>query len=468
MSNDNNALKPICEPIGQLLHLGMDKTTDLIVKGVCKIMNIENESLKQKEIEQKIHAIEENDKLKEAEQRLKDVERERLVDKKNNVFVDGEYYNFSDLFFNLGLTNKSKEMPILKKYEVKEVCNIFTFECPVGVTKSSIEGKIEEIAAFFETYEGNIEIRKHKNLIEIVVITSDIFDRVYNYNPNDFKSIEGLKIPLGFFLSDDYEVKMLVTDMTKNGYHSMLVAGSSGFGKSSVIRLILLHLVLNYPPEYLQIVIFAGKGDNDFLFMYNAPHLYNNKCYVDLDEIVGNEETKKEQGTKEILDDLVDEVVKRNAILKKYKCKDINEYHRKGYKDLPYKLIVFDEYSYMHSHKKFSRLQSLMGSLISTARSCGICVITAMQDSQKEYYITQMRYNTNLKICYKAENASHSRNMCNQDGLELIRRVGECRFYAPGMTNGKEYVMMKSILPPEDTDELINMIKDKYPIKIKQ
>lgn len=50
--------------------------------------------------------------------------------------------------------------------------------------------------------------------------------------------------------------------------------------------------------------------------MYDTPHLYNNKCYIDLDEIVGNEPTKKEEGTKEILDDLVEEVVKRNAILK--------------------------------------------------------------------------------------------------------------------------------------------------------
>lgn len=462
MSNDNNVLKPLCEPIGQLLNSGMEKMAELIAKGICKITGTQTESLRQKELEKKLYAMEESNKLKDMEQQVKDIEREKLVDKKNNVFVDGERYNFSDLFFNIGLTNKSKEMPILKRYEVKEVCNIFTFECPVGVTKSKIEEKIEEIAAFFETYEGNIEIRKHKNLIDIIVITSDIFDKVYDYDPNAFKSIEGLKIPLGFFLSDDYEIKMLVTDMSKNGYHSMLVAGSSGFGKSSAIRLILLHLVLNYPPEYLQIVIFAGKGDNDFLFMYDTPHLYNNKCYIDLDEIVGNEPTKKEEGTKGILDDLVEEVVKRNAILKKYGCKDIDEYYRKGHKDLPYKLVVFDEYSYMHSHKKFSRLQSLMGSLISTARSCGIRVITAMQDSQKEYYITQMRYNTNLKICYKAENSSHSRNMCNQDGLELIRRKGECRFYAPNMSNGKEYVMMKSILPPEDTDVLIKMIKNKY------
>lgn len=462
MSDNNNVLKPLCEPIGQLLNSGMDKTAELIAKGICKITGTQTESLKQKELEKKLYAMEESNKLKDMEQQVKDIEREKLVDKKNNVFVDGERYNFSDLFFNIGLTNKSKEMPILKRYEVKEVCNTFTFECPVGVTKSKIEEKIEEIAAFFETYEGNIEIRKHKNLIDIIVITSDIFDKVYVYDPNAFKSIEGLKIPLGFFLSDDYEIKMLVTDMSKNGYHSMLVAGSSGFGKSSAIRLILLHLVLNYPPEYLQIVIFAGKGDNDFLFMYDTPHLYNNKCYIDLDEIVGNEPTKKEEGTKGILDDLVEEVVKRNAILKKYGCKDIDEYYRKGHKDLTYKLVVFDEYSYMHSHKKFSRLQSLMGSLISTARSCGIRVITAMQDSQKEYYITQMRYNTNLKICYKAENSSHSRNMCNQDGLELIRRKGECRFYAPNMSNGKEYVMMKSILPPEDTDTLIKMIKNKY------
>lgn len=42
--------------------------------------------------------MEESNKLKDMEQQVKDIEREKLVDKKNNVFVDGERYNFSDLF----------------------------------------------------------------------------------------------------------------------------------------------------------------------------------------------------------------------------------------------------------------------------------------------------------------------------------------------------------------------------------
>lgn len=51
MSNDNNVLKPLCEPIGQLLNSGMEKTAELIAKGICKITGIQTESLKQKELE---------------------------------------------------------------------------------------------------------------------------------------------------------------------------------------------------------------------------------------------------------------------------------------------------------------------------------------------------------------------------------------------------------------------------------
>lgn len=466
MSNDNNALKPICEPIGQLLHLGMDKTTDLIVKGVCKIMHIENESLKQKEIEQKIHAIEENDKLKEAEQRLKDVERERLVDKKNNVFVDGEYYNFSDLFFNLGLTNKSKEMPILKKYEVKEVCNIFTFECPVGVTRSSIADKIEEIAAFFETYEGNIEIRKHKNLIEIIVITSDIFDKVYNYDTNMVKENDGLKFPVGFFLSHDYTVKLLSVNMAKKGNHAALIAGSSGSGKSSLLRLMLMHLVLNYTPEQLQLIIIAGSGDSDFMFLKNtSPHLYNNKIYMDIDEIVGNEENEKKNIPKRvgILDEIKNEIELRLKRFSEVGVANIDEYYKKGYKDIPYKVIVFDEYSYFASTNKFDDLQSVMGSISQTTRKTGVKVIISLQDSQNKFYSPAIKYNTPLKFCFAAENENHSKNMCDSTGLENIKRIGEGRFFSKyNMLPGRDNIAFKAILPPEDTDVLIKMIKDKY------
>ena len=95
MSNDNNVLKPLCEPIGELLNSGMDKFAELIVKGMYKITGTQSESLRQKELEKKLYAMEECNKLKDIEQQVKDIEREKLVDKKNNVFVDGEHYNFS-------------------------------------------------------------------------------------------------------------------------------------------------------------------------------------------------------------------------------------------------------------------------------------------------------------------------------------------------------------------------------------
>lgn len=77
MSNDNNVLKPLCEPIGQLLNSGMEKTAELIAKGICKITGIQTESLKQKELEKKLYSMEESNKLKDMEQQVKDIEREK-------------------------------------------------------------------------------------------------------------------------------------------------------------------------------------------------------------------------------------------------------------------------------------------------------------------------------------------------------------------------------------------------------
>ena len=466
MSNDNNVLKPLCESMGELLNSGMDKFAELIVKGMYKITGTQSESLRQKELEKKLYAMEESNKLKDIEQQVKDIEREKLVDKKNNVFVDGEHYNFSDLFFNIGLTNKSKEMPILKRYKVKEVCNIFTFECPVGVTKSKIEEKIEEIAAFFETYEGNIEIRKHKNLIDIIVITSNIFDKVYDYDTNMVKENEGLKFPVGFFLSYDYTIKLLSVNMAKKGNHAALIAGSSGSGKSSLLRLILIHLVLNYSPEQLQLIIIAGSGDSDFMFLKDtAPHLYNNKVFMDIDEIVGNEVNEKKNIPKRvgILDEIKDEVELRLKRFSEVGVANIDEYYKKGYKDIPYKIIVFDEYSYFASTNKFDDLQSVMGSISQTTRKTGIKVIISLQDSQNRFYSPAIKYNTPLKFCFAAENENHSKNMCDSTGLENIKRIGEGRFFSKfNMIPGRDNIAFKAILPPEDTDVLINMIKNKY------
>lgn len=474
MGDNPNILRPLGNSIGGLLTSCLDKTTDVVVNTTCNALGVETNYAKEKRLQNELESMEKEnktdiirDKIDKIRQKELEMEREALVNKKNNIVIKGEKYNFCDLWFNLGLRNKDKDMPILIDYDVTNICMRFTFEMPVGITKSQIEDKIEEISTFFETHESNIEIRKHKNTIDLIVITCDIFDKVYNYDQNQFKTNEGLKVPLGHFLSDDYKIKLLTTDLSKTGHHAMLIAGMSGFGKSTLLRLILLHLVLNYTPKQLQLVIFAGKGDSDFLFLKDvAPHLYKNKVYINIDDIIGDEPNDKKgiEGYKGVLEELLDEVQERNAIFSSLKCKDIDEYHRKGYNEIPYKVVVFDEYSFYHGDKKFTKLQDTMGSLVQSCRSCGIKVIIALQDAQREYYTSKIKYNTPLKVLFKAENEAHSKNMCNETGLESINRVGEGRFYAPNMPKGRNNIAFKAILPSENTDTLEKMIKERYNI----
>lgn len=462
MSKEGNFLNPLGDSLGNLVKSFMDTTTDLCIKAGCKVLGTETNYIREKNMEKKFEQLKAQKRSEELEQQLKDRKKEFTIDRKNRISIDGEEYNFCDLWFNVGLTNKSKEMPILKRYQVKDVCIIFTFDCPVGITKERIEEKMSEIAAFFDTDYGNIEIRKHKSYIDIILITVNIFDELYKYDPNKMKSKEGLKTPIGIFLSDDYDVKLLNIDFTKDARHATLIAGTSGFGKSNLLRLILLHLVLNYSPEILQLVIIGGKGDNDFLFLKNSPHLYNNKIYIDMDEIVGNNATKSTEKTSELLDDLVEEVTYRNSKISKAGCVDIEDYRSKGYKDIPYKVVVFDEYSYYHSHKKFDKLQSLMGSLVQTCRSCGIKVIIALQDSQGTYYCAAIRYNTPLKFCFAASNANHSKNMCDKEGLENIRRIGEGALFAmSGLPQNRDYINFKALFVPKDNKSLEKIIKDR-------
>lgn len=470
---DNNLLSPLGNSLGDLLNSLLDSGTDLVVKGFCKMTVTETSYIREEKYKKELAQLEKQNKIESLQEKINDRKqkeldkiREEKVNDKNIVYINNEKIDFSDLWFNLGMKNKSKDVPILTNYKVTDICMLFVFELPVGITKSDVEEKIEEIATFFETHESNIEIRKHKNFIDLIVVTCDIFDKVYNYDPKMFESNEGLKVPIGFFLNKNYEIKLLTTDFAKSGRHAMLIAGKSGFGKSTLLRLILLHLILNYTPEQLEIIIFSGKGDTDFIFLKDsAPHLYENKVYVDINEIIGDEAnpSKNIEGYDGVLESIVKEVQYRNKILSEHDCKDIDEYFKKGYKDLKYKVVVFDEYSYYHSDKKFSKLQSAMGSLVSTARSCGIKIIIALQDAQKEYYSAAIKYNVGCKCLFKAENEAHSKNMCNTSGLENLKRIGEGHFYAASnMPTGRDYVQFKGILPPEDTDKLIKMIKNKY------
>lgn len=428
------------------------------------ITNKETNYLRQKKMLLLEQLADKDELERKRQEKIDNFNRLQLI-KKNIVNIEGETIDFTSLWINIGLKNKHKEIPILIKYNIIEVGIVFTFELPIGVSEGQIRDKIDEIAIFFETDSSNILIKKYKNMIDIVHLTKDIYKQTYKYEDIRFEKEKDLIVPIGYYLNNQYKLELLKINLSKDGGHSILISGCSSSGKSSVLRVILAHMSIWYTKEELELIIFAGSGDTDFLFL-EEDNLIGNKIWLDINEIVGDKDkiSKGEivsKGYDGVLEGLQKEIEYRLKEFSKIGAKDIEQYRKKGGK-MPYKVIVFDEYSYFASNEeKFKRLQLVIGVIAQTGRKVGFKVIISLQDAQNMYYTPAIKYNTPIKIGLKAMNEHHSKNICDRVGLEELRNVGEGKMYSAfTMPIGRDCYHFKGLMINKDNAKVNKFIKE--------
>lgn len=412
-----------------IVKAGID-TTNLLVQGCCKMVGYKSPQQKEFEKEQ----IEK-----------KNLEREEQEKQLNRVVFEGQFFDFNDLFENCGLKNRKSQTPILKDEKHLNNVDIYSFKLPVGLTLSQVRGKIEEIADFFEVKIMDIQLRKKHGLMDLIVLKGDIFKEYFKFKPLPVS--EGIKIPIGHFINSEYLEKMLVVDISHDNIPHVFVASTTGGGKSNFISVAIYNWILTKSPLDIEIFLLDGKGGADYAQFMEAPHIYNNKCYSQGEEVL------------EILEMLVSEIERRNNLFFNKRIKNYQEYSEKIGK-MPYLMIIFDEYaSYADDKNLYPKIQACVKKIASMGRSAGVHILVSTQDGRQAILDSMIKYNIPLKIGFKCENAQHSKNICGYEGLEQINVVGVGRVY--GLPIETEYIQFKSLVIP-DSESVMNTIKRKF------
>lgn len=430
---ETNMLSPLIDSLWDVSSMACKSSAKIF----CKATGIKTEEQKKEEQER----ISEMLKKREEDEKKR---KEREVEMKNTIYIEGKQINFNELFFNCGLKNKLKNMPTLESVKNYKPVDIYSFKLPVGVTVSTVQQKIEDIADFFEVGQMNIKLQKKNGLMDIIITKDNLFNRVFEYE--DMGLSGGLKIPMGHFVNQDYMEKMLVIDMSSDNVPHAFIGSTTGGGKSNFIRVMLLNWVMNKSPKDIELFLIDGKGGTDYVAFLKAPHIFMNKCF----NYEGDIET--------ILEGAITEILKRNQLFIDAGANNYSEYLEIGNK-LPRRVIVFDEYAMYHGKPEYSSIQSKVGKICSTGRSAGVHIIVATQDGRKEILDSMIKYNMPLKIGFKCDNAQHSKNISGHEGLETINRIGVGRAY--GLPIDTEYVQFKTMKAPS-SKEIMNMIKAKY------
>lgn len=242
--------------------------------------------------------------------------------------------------------------------------------------------------------------------------------------------------------------KPIVADMAKMPH--LLVAGSTGSGKSVCINSIICSILMNYNPNDVKLIMVDPKKVE--LTNYNGtPHLY---CPVVSDP-------KK---ASIMLQNVVREMEKRYDIFAENGVKKISEYNEKIEKEnrkhpesplpkMPFWVVIIDELADLMLVASKEVEDSIMR-ITQMARAAGIHLIVATQRPSTDVITGVVKANIPSRICFAVASQIDSRTALDMSGAEKLLGKGDM-LYLP-MGENTPMRIQGCFISDEEINKLIN------------
>lgn len=227
--------------------------------------------------------------------------------------------------------------------------------------------------------------------------------------------------PLTIALGKDIVGKPFVTDLKKLPH--LLIAGTTGSGKSVGINSIIISLLYRNSPDNLKLMLIDPKM-LEFSIYNDIPHL--------LTPVI----TKSKQAVT-ALNNMVAEMERRYQLMSKTRTKNIEGYNKKakeeGFEPLPYIVVTIDELAdlMMTSGKE---VEYSIARLAQMARASGIHLIVATQRPSVDVVTGLIKANLPSRISFKVGQKIDSKVILDTFGAESLLGRGDMLFTPPGVT----------------------------------
>jgi S-DNA-T family DNA segregation ATPase FtsK/SpoIIIE len=209
--------------------------------------------------------------------------------------------------------------------------------------------------------------------------------------------------------------EVLFADLAKMPH--LLIAGTTGSGKSIFIHNILISLLMKNTPETLNLILIDPKRV-ELINYSDLPHLI-------MDPVV---ETKKTLG---VFNWLIEEMEERYKLLQETKSRDIDSYNQKQInkkeKIMPRIILTVDELADLMVTYG-SSIETMIIRLTQMARATGIHLILATQRPSVDIVTGLIKANIPNRICFKVASYVDSRTVLDTGGAEKLIGSGDGLF----------------------------------------
>ena len=249
------------------------------------------------------------------------------------------------------------------------------------------------------------------NTAPMAVSFKDVFSSI-EQNTKD-----SLLLPIGKDISGN------IVSFPLNKMPHLLVAGTTGSGKSVLIHSMIMTLIMRNYPSQLKLILIDPK-QVEFIRYQECSHLF---CPV----------ISKPESAILALKKLCGEMDRRFSILSKYKTANLEDYNalRKGrekeMEQMPYLVCIIDEFADL-MQTGGAEVERNVTRLAQKARACGIHLIIATQRPSKDNVPMIIKANVPSRIGLSVSSQIDSRVILDENGAETLLGRGDLLFKCPG------------------------------------
>ncbi|GMO60442.1 MAG: DNA translocase FtsK [Rickettsiales bacterium] len=386
--------------------------------------------------------------------------------------VSQQEYTFQMRKLREVLSNYKIEGKVSQNIKVGPIVTLYEFEPKAGTQGQRVIRLSSDIAREMELSSIRIATAEEKNAFYFEV-PNKVRQTIFIKTLIDSEEYRNSKAILPMILGTDIAGKGVVVDLTKMPH--LLVAGTTGSGKSVGINTIIASLLYKFHPDECKFIMIDPKQLELSVYegiphlltpVITAPQEANNALKWACKEMDDRYGVMAQVGVRNIegYNEKLEEAKKQGKpIIRKIQIGFDNEINKPIYKEeeitnqeMPYIVIIIDEMADLMAMAK-KDIELSVQRIAQKARAAGIHLIMATQRPSVDVVTGVIKANFPSRISFQVVSSIDSKTILGEMGAEQLLGKGDMLYMANG---GKKIRIHGPFVSDSEVEKIVNFIKE--------
>lgn len=298
------------------------------------------------------------------------------------------------------------------------VITVFEFRPAPGIKISKIQSLVDDLALGLSAKSVRIVAPIPGKSVIGIEISNPQREWVYLKEIIKSEVFKNSNSPLTIALGKDISGNPVVADLRKMPH--LLIAGSTGSGKSIFLHSVIISLIYKSSPEEIR-------------FLMIDPKRIELSVYDEIPYLLHPVVLEPKMATK-ALRWVVKEMEKRYSLFEEVGARNLESYNENFKEKIPYIVVIIDELADLMVISS-KEVETLLTRLAQMARAAGIHLLVATQRPSVDVITGLIKVNFPARISFQVTSKVDSRTILDTQGAERLLGAGDMLFMPPGSSH---------------------------------